>query len=402
MSNNNINPIKSRPENQTIPLLSPSARGDIDPFIVMDVMRKAHEHEVAGRNIIHMEVGQPGTPAPEMAQVAANQAMSAGPMGYSLALGMPELRSAIAQKYADQYGVTISANRVIITTGSSAAFTYAFLSAFDPGDRIALPAPGYPCYRHISNALGLKPVTIKTCAAGRWMPQIEDIAAAHAEAPLKGLLLASPANPTGTMISPERLEEITDFCNLNGIWFISDEIYHGLTYETPARSAIEYSHDAIVINSFSKYYSMTGWRVGWMIVPEILVRPIERLAQNLYIAPPTISQMAAISALRAGEELEQNKQVYAKNRGHLLAELPKVGFKKLLPADGAFYIYADISDLTDDSAAFAQAMLDEAGVATTPGHDFDAAEGHKYLRFSYSRAENDILEAIARLKKWRR
>jgi len=383
------------------PQFVPSARAAIDPFIVMDVMQAAHEQEIAGHDVIHMEVGQPGTPAPDFAQNAARKAMSAGPMGYSLALGVPDLRLAIAQKYAEWYGITIDPERVIITTGSSAAFTYAFLSAFDPGDRLALPAPGYPCYRHISKALGLKPVTIETDAAGRWMPTLEDIERSHKAAPLRGLLLASPANPTGTMISNDRLRELAVFCSDQGIWFISDEIYHGLTYEAPNHSAIEHSPDAIIVNSFSKYFSMTGWRVGWMIVPEQLVRPIERLAQNLYIAPPTISQMAALGALEAGEELEKNKEVYARNREILLSELPKAGFNKLLPADGAFYIYADVSALTDDSKAFAKAMLTEAHVATTPGHDFDEEYGHKYLRFSYSRTTDDMVEAMQRLKKWR-
>ena len=287
---------KNKPVNT---ILMPSNRGDIDPFIVMDVMQAAHDLEVLGNDIIHMEVGQPGTPAPLSAQKAARAAMTAGPMGYSLALGVPELRSSIAEKYQAWYGVKIDPEQVVITTGSSAAFTYAFLSAFDAGDRLALPAPGYPCYRHISKALGLEALTIETNSAGRWMPEIADVAAIHEKTPLKGLLLASPANPTGTMISNERLKELAQYCAKNYIWFISDEIYHGLTYDAPANSAIEHSRDAIIINSFSKYFSMTGWRVGWMIVPNQLVRSIERLAQNLYIAPPTISQMAALGALEA-------------------------------------------------------------------------------------------------------
>jgi len=388
-------------KNRTNPAFTPSKRADIDPFIVMDVMQAAHEREVAGRHVIHMEVGQPGTAAPMGAQIAARDAMASGPMGYSLALGVPELRAGIAQKYDEWYGVNVDPERVVITTGSSAAFTYAFLSAFDPGDRLALPAPGYPCYRHISKALGLTPVTIETNAAGRWMPEIEDIERAHNMKRLNGLLLASPANPTGTMISDDRLKELAAYCADNEIWFISDEIYHGLTYDGRAHSALEHSNDVIVINSFSKYFSMTGWRVGWMVVPPQLVRPIERLAQNLYIAPPTISQMAALGALEAGDELEQNKLVYAQNREFLLRELPKAGFENLLPADGAFYIYADVSTLTDDSATFARTMLDETGVATTPGHDFDAEGGHKYLRFSYSRAYDDMVEAMERLKRWR-
>lgn len=384
------------------PELRPSERSEIDPFIVMDVMSAAHEREVAGHDVIHMEVGQPGTPAPKLARDAAMNAMEAGPMGYSLALGLWPLREAIAKKYRDWYDVVVDPERIVITTGSSAAFSFAFLSAFDPGANIALPAPGYPCYRHIARALGLEVTTITTGEADRWMPSMGDIAAAHERHALDGLMIASPANPTGTMISNDRLAELAGFCHDNAIWFISDEIYHGLTYEERAHTALEHSDNAIVINSFSKYFSMTGWRVGWMIVPEMLLRPIERLAQNFYIAPPTISQFAALGALEADAELQSNLDVYAANRELLLRELPQAGFTKLLPADGAFYIYADISELTDDSAAFASRMLAEAGVATTPGLDFDAERGHRYLRFSYARTNADMREAVNRLKAWHR
>lgn len=378
-----------------------SKRANIDPFIVMDVMQAAHERELSGHDIIHMEVGQPGTAAPKSALERAERAMKEGALGYSLALGLPELRSAIATHYRKSYGLDIKPERIVITTGSSAGFIFAFLACFDASARIALPSPGYPCYRHIARALDLEPVTIETTAQGRWMPRPGDIEAVHNTRPLQGMVLASPANPTGTMISNEGLKGLIDISNRLGIRFISDEIYHGLTYEGRAGSALEYSSDVIVINSFSKYFSMTGWRVGWMIVPEYLVRPIERLAQNLYIAPPTISQYAALGALEAGQELEGNRRVYADNRDLLLQELPRAGFDNLLPADGAFYIYADITDLTNDSVELARKILNEAGVAVTPGLDFDAGRGNRYLRFSYAGTTAQMAEAAKRLRRWR-
>ncbi len=378
-----------------------SKRSDIDPFIVMDVMRAAHEREKSGHDIIHMEVGQPGTPAPHSALERARRALDEGAMGYTLALGLPELRSAIAAHYRKTCGLEIDPERVVITTGSSAGFIFAFLACFDPGARLALPAPGYPCYRHIARALDLEPVTVRTTAEGRWMPRPSDILNLNDQAALDGLLLASPANPTGTMISNKLLSSLIDTADDLGIRFISDEIYHGLTYEGRARSALEFSDDAIVINSFSKYFSMTGWRVGWMILPDELVRPVERLAQNLYIAPPTISQYAALGALEAGDELEANRRIYEENRALLLRELPKAGFDRLLPADGAFYIYADIGELTTDSVAFAEKMLNETGVAATPGLDFDAEFGSRYLRFSYAGEPSQMAEAAKRLKDWR-
>ena len=378
-----------------------SKRANIDPFIVMDVMQAAHEREVSGHDIIHMEVGQPGTSAPKSALDRAHSAMKEGAMGYTLALGLPELRSAIAARYQKSYDLQIDPERVVVTTGSSAGFIFAFLASFDQAARIALPSPGYPCYRHIARALDLEPVTIETTAKGRWMPRSGDILELHKSAPLEGVLLASPANPTGTMISNAGLRDLVNISTELGIRFISDEIYHGLTYEGRAHSALEHSGDVIVINSFSKYFSMTGWRVGWMIVPDDMVRPIERLAQNLYIAPPTISQYAALGALEAEDELEGNRRIYADNRDLLLRELPKAGFDNLLPADGAFYIYADVSELTRDSVAFAGQMLDQAGVAVTPGIDFDAERGTRYLRFSYAGQTSRMAEAMERLKRWR-
>ena len=374
-------------------LRDPALRSGIDSFIVMDVMRMAAAEEAAGRSIIHMEVGQPATPAPKAARDAAKRAIDSDNLGYTLALGIDPLRERISRHYADTYGVAVDPSRVVVTTGSSAAFVLAFLALFDAGARVALPSPGYPCYRHILTALGVQPVMVTTGPQTRWMPDADDIARLHTLAPLDGLLVASPANPTGTMLTPERLSALATSCRDKRIWFVSDEIYHGLTYAQPAATALQFSADAIVINSFSKYFSMTGWRVGWLIVPDALVRVVERLAQNLYIAPPAIAQMAALGAFDAREELEANRRVYAANRDLLLQELPKAGFADIVPADGAFYLYCDVGHFTDDALAFCGKMLREAGVAATPGVDFDAARGHRYVRFSYAGRTASMQEA---------
>ncbi len=382
-------------------LRDPALRSGIDSFIVMDVMRMAAAEEAAGRSVIHMEVGQPATPAPLAAREAAKRAIDSQSLGYTLALGVLPLRERIARHYSDAYGVSVDPGRVVITTGSSAAFVLAFLALFDAGARVALPSPGYPCYRHILTALGCEPVIVTTDAQTRWMPDPDDISRLQAMAALHGLLVASPANPTGTMLTPARLAALCAVCRDNRLWFISDEIYHGLTYTVPAATALQFDADAIVINSFSKYFSMTGWRVGWMIVPDPLVRVVERLAQNLYIAPPAIAQVAALAPFDARDELEANKAVYAANRTLLLQELPEAGFDQIVPADGAFYLYADISRLTDDSRAFCARMLHETGVAATPGIDFDAARGQRFVRFSYAGSTSDMAEAARRLRGWR-
>jgi aspartate/methionine/tyrosine aminotransferase len=380
--------------------LAASERSEIDPFIVMDVMSAAAAKEASGAKVIHMEVGQPATAAPEAAREAVRRALDSDKLGYTLALGMEPLRARIAQLYRDWYGVEVSPDRIVVTTGSSAAFILAFLAVFDTGDAVALPSPGYPCYRHILTALGQRPVMLETGPATRWMPTATQVVEAASRERLAGLLIASPSNPTGTMLEPQRFAEIVTACRETGTWFISDEIYQGLTYGVTQATALQYSDDAIIINSFSKYFSMTGWRVGWMVVPDKLVRPVERLAQNLYISPPAVSQVAALGAFDGMDELEANKRVYMANRDLLLAALPKAGLTEIVPADGAFYLYADVGAYTNDSLAFARRMLDETGVAATPGVDFDAGRGNRFVRFSYAGSTEDMAEAARRLQSW--
>jgi aspartate/methionine/tyrosine aminotransferase len=377
-----------------------SARGNIPSFIVMDVMRAAQAQEAGGRSIIHMEVGQPGTPAPKAARLAAMRALASSTLGYTVALGEERLRERIAQLYREWYQIDVAPERVVVTTGSSAAFVLAFLAVFDAHDAVALPSPGYPCYRHILHALGQTPVLIETGPASGWAPRPEDVIGAAARDGIKGLLIASPSNPTGTVIAPDRLAELARLCEERGVQLISDEIYHGLTYGARAETALRYSDEVIVVNSFSKYFSMTGWRIGWMVVPQRLVRAVERLSQNLYIAPPAIAQAAALGAFDGIDELEANRRVYAENRAFLLEALPRAGFKSFAPPDGAFYLYCDVSGMTNDATAFAKAMLEEAGVAATPGIDFDSERGHLYLRFCYAGTAADMAEAVRRLTAW--
>jgi aspartate/methionine/tyrosine aminotransferase len=319
-----------------------------------------------------------------------------------LALGMPALRERIARHYKDWYGITLSPERVVVTNGSSAAFVLAFLALFDPGACVALPSPGYPCYRHILTALGQQSVIIETDPASRWMPTANKVELAAERRGLDGMLIASPANPTGTMLEPARLAEIVELCRRRKLWLISDEIYHGLTYELPAETALQHTDDVVVVNSFSKFFCMTGWRVGWMIVPAGLVRVIERIAQNLYISAPAVSQVAAIGAFGGIAELQANRHAYATNRILLLNELPKAGLDRIAPADGAFYLYIDVSAHTDDSLEFSKAMLDEIGVAVTPGVDFDEARGRRFIRLSYAGITADIGEAARRMQAWSR
>lgn len=378
----------------------PSRRSDVAPFLAMDVLSAAARLEGEGRSIIHMEVGQPSAPAPQLALAAARSALEHGRLGYTEARGTHGFRERLVRHYQDTYGVEIDESRVVATTGSSAGFNLAFLAAFDAGDRIALTSPGYPAYRNIIRALGLVPVEIEVGAQTRWCLTPALLDEAQRDGPIKGVLVASPANPTGTMMSPQALGELVRYCDDNGIWFISDEIYHGLVYQTEQATALSTSQNAIIINSFSKYYCMTGWRIGWMVLPECLVRPVERIAQSLYISPPELSQIAATAALDAGDELERVKAGYAKNRELLLTSLPNLGFDKLLPVDGAFYVYADTRRFSNDSLAFTKAMLEEAGVAATPGADFDTMNGAAYTRFSFAGSNDNMVEALKRLKNW--
>lgn len=372
-----------------------STRSEVNPFIVMDVMEAARAEEARGRSVIHMEVGQPGTPAPEAARRALAAAMETTPLGYTVALGLPELRSRIARLYGEWYDVDLDPARVIVTGGSSAAFILAFTSLFAAGDRVAIAEPGYPSYRNIMKALDIVPVGLPTRIEDRFQPVPGDL-----DPSLAGVLVASPANPTGSMLGREALAALIGAAAERGIAFVSDEIYHGIQYGARPVTALEISDDVYVINSFSKYFSMTGWRIGWMVVPETHVRRIERLVQNLFICAPHASQVAARAAMDATEELEENLAVYRRNRALLLEGLPQAGFGRIAPPDGAFYIYADVSDLTGDSRDLARRLLTEAGVAATPGLDFDPARGHATLRFSYAGSTADMEEGLARLAAW--
>ncbi len=381
-------------------LLTASARSDVPPFMVMDVMAAAARIEATGGHVIHMEVGQPAAPAPKTAIRAARNALDQARIDYTSALGMPALRQRISRHYHDAYGVAVDAERIVVTTGSSGAFILGFLATFEPGDRVAVTVPGYPPYRHILTALGCEPVLIETSGETRHALTGEALLAAHRRAPLKGVLVGSPANPTGTMMSREALTNLILAAESAGIRFISDEIYHGLDYAFPAVTAAELSPNALVINSFSKYFCMTGWRVGWMVVPETMVRPIERLQQNLAISVPTLSQIAAEAAFDGRAEMEEIKRGYLENRRILVDGLPRAGLSKFLPVDGAFYLYADVSDFTSDSLKFASEMLEKAHVAATPGVDFDPIGGHRFIRFSYARSADEMREAVRRIAQW--
>jgi len=381
-------------------LLRPSARSAVPPFMVMDVMAAAAGLEAQGRRIVHMEVGQPAVGAPATAIAAVRAALSSGPHGYTETLGIASLRRRIARAYAEWHGIDIDADRIVVTTGSSAGFMLAFLAAFEAGDRVAVALPGYPPYRHILSALGCEPVWIETSADTRWSMTMETLIAQHRARPLHGVIVGSPANPTGTMMTAPALAELIRCAEDAGIAVISDEIYHGLDYAFAAESAARVSADAIIINSFSKYFCMTGWRIGWMVVPPQLVRAVERLQQNLAISVPTLSQIAAEAAFDGRAELEKVKQGYEENRRILLEGLPRAGFNSFLPVDGAFYLYVDVSRFSTDSFEFATRMLEQAGVAATPGVDFDPLHGRKFLRLCYAGAREDMREAIERIGSW--
>jgi aspartate/methionine/tyrosine aminotransferase len=382
-------------------LLTASARSDVPPFMVMDVVEAAARLEAAGRRVIHMEIGQPAAGAPASAIAAARAALASGPIGYTQSLGLPSLRARIARHYAERHSVGIDPGRIVITTGSSAAFLLAFLAMLEQGDRVAVANPGYPPYSNVLSALGCEAVPIEISAT-RFAIAPEDLIAAHRARPLKAVLVASPANPTGTMMTEDALGALRRAAAAEGIAFISDEIYHGLDYAFAARTALAISNDAVVINSFSKYFCMTGWRVGWMVVPDVLVRPIERLQQNLAISVPTLSQIAAEAAFEGSAEMEAVKRGYEASRRVLTERLPRAGLASFPPMDGAFYLYADVSAFCDDSFAFASRMLEETGVAVTPGADFDRVNGRRFIRLCYAGAAPDIAEAVERIGDWLR
>lgn len=373
-----------------------SARGSVDPFIVMDVMEAASKKEKSGYEVIHLEVGQPGSLAPKMAAETVKNKISKSPMGYTVALGIPELREKIADLYLRWYNVQVEPERIIVTPGSSGAFILTFTGLFDVGDTVGVGSPGYPSYRQILKALSLNTNTIKTFNNNKFQPVVADII----NNSLDGLLVASPANPTGSMLNKNDLEKLITACKTKQTVFISDEIYHGIEYESRAVSALEVSDDCIVINSFSKYFSMTGWRLGWVVVPKNHIRQFERLAQNMFICAPHISQIAALGALDAYDELNLNLKTYETNRTMLIEELPKLGLKNFAPPDGAFYFYIDVSEYTDDSVTFAKSILDEVHVAITPGIDFDSERGLKTIRLSYACSTLDLKEGLKRLEKF--
>ncbi len=381
-------------------LLRPSKRSDVPPFIVMDVMAAAAQREALGARVIHMEVGQPAAPAPSTAIKAAQAALAHGRIGYTETLGIPTLRARIARHYKDTYDLVLDPARVVVTTGSSGGFVLAFLSLFEPGDRVALANPGYPPYRHILSALGCEPVLIQTSEDTRWALSAKSLIAEHRRKPLQGVVVASPANPTGTMMDADALSRLIAVAEAEGIRVISDEIYHGLDYAVAAETAANLSERTVVMNSFSKYFCMTGWRVGWMVVPDSLVRSVERLQGNLAISVPTLAQFAAQAAFDGREEMEAVKHSYEENRRILTEGLPKAGIDKFLPVDGAFYLYANIARFSDDSLDFAKRMLNEAGVAATPGIDFDPIDGKHFLRFCYAGSAADMREAVERIGNW--
>jgi len=377
--------------------LRPSRRGLVPPFIAMDILRAANERQAAGAEIIHLEVGQPGSSAPAPVLEAARCALPSQPIGYTDALGIAPLRQAIAAHYQAQYEAAVDPGEVVVTTGSSAAFLLAFLAAFEPGDRVGLAVPGYPAYRNILTALEIEPVLVRVGENSHYQPTPELLADLGK---LDGLIVASPANPTGTMISAADLNRLAAWCRGRGIRLISDEIYHGITYESSAATARAYGREAVIINSFSKFYCMTGWRLGWMLVPPDLARSVECLAQNFYISPPALSQIAALPAFGCRAELEGHVARYRTNRDLLIETLRDAGLSRFAPAEGAFYLYVDVSRVTRDSEELCRRLLVETGVAVTPGLDFDPIDGGGWVRLSFAGSTDDVAEAARRLKDW--
>ena len=375
-----------------------SERSAIEPFLVMQVLAAANRRAAEGGHVLHLEVGEPSGGAPRAALEAARQALDGAGLGYSEALGLRALRAAIGRHIARTYGLSVPVERIAVTAGASGAFILAFLAAFDAGARVAVAEPGYPAYRNILKALDIEVVPLVTSEASGFQPTVADLEAVAG--PLDGLIVASPANPTGSMIGAARLAAMARWCDARGVRLISDEVYHGITYERPGSTALASSDRAIVVNSFSKYWAMTGWRVGWLVLPDDLVDPVERLAQNLFISPSAPGQHAALGALEARAELDRRVEGYGANRALLLEALPGIGLDRLVPPEGAFYLYADISRFGLDSITFCARLLAETGVALTPGNDFDLARGQGYVRLSFAGARETIQEAIDRLGPW--
>jgi aspartate/methionine/tyrosine aminotransferase len=375
-------------------------RAGIPPFYVMDVWLAAAQRQRTHGDLVNLSAGQPSTGAPEAVRAAATAALTGNQLGYTVALGIPELREAIAGSYADLHGLTVDPSDVVVTTGSSGGFLLTFLACFDVGDRVAVSSPGYPCYRNILTALGCEVVDIECGPETRFQPTAQMLAGLE----LDGVVVASPANPTGTVIPPEELAAIASWCTETGTRLISDEVYHGLVYPGAPQTSCAWttSRDAVVVNSFSKYYAMTGWRLGWLLVPKSLQRAVDRLTGNFTICPPALSQLAAVAAFTPESIAESDGKLahYGTNRAHLLDGLRHIGIDRLAPTDGAFYVYADVSDFTDDSFAFCSKLLADTGVAIAPGIDFDTVRGSSYVRLSFAGPTSDIDEAVARIGGW--
>jgi aspartate/methionine/tyrosine aminotransferase len=368
---------------------------DISPFRAIAVSRRAHEMKAEGRRILHMEFGQPSTGAPAAAIAAAHEVLDKDAMGY---WESPPLKARIARHYKDTYGVTVPPSRIAITCGASPALVLALATAFNPGDRIALARPGYVAYRNTIRALNLLPVEIPCGEAERF--QLTAAALEALEPSPAGVIIASPANPTGTIIAETELRAIADVARKRGIRIISDEIYHGLSYGPKIHSILEFEPAAYVVNSFSKYFSMAGWRLGWLVSPEDGAARTGAYIGNLFLTAPSLAQHAGLVAMDSREELDGHVEVYRRNRQLLLDALPRLGLERIAPPDGAFYIYADISRFTDDSLAFCMKLLEDTGIATAPGVDFDPVDGHRFMRFSFALSTDEIEEALGKLEPW--
>jgi aspartate/methionine/tyrosine aminotransferase len=383
---------------------SVALRAGIPPFYVMDVWLAAAERQRTHGDLVNLSAGQPSAGAPAPVRAAAKAALDSSPLGYTVALGIPELRTAIAQTYMNRHGIEVELDDVIVTTGSSGGFLLAFLACFDVGDRVVVTSPGYPCYRNILSALGCEVVDLPCGPATRFQPTAQMLAAIGP--PVRGVVVASPANPTGTVIPPEELAAIASWCDEAGVQLISDEVYHGLVYEgaPPTSCAWETSRNAVVVNSFSKYYAMTGWRLGWLLVPPELRRAVDCLTGNFTICPPVLPQFAAVAAFtpESTAEAEGHLHQYAINRRLLLGGLRGLGIDRLAPTDGAFYVYADVSEFTTDSLSFCENLLADTGVAIAPGIDFDTVHGGSFVRVSFAGPTADIEEALRRIGPWLR